>query len=139
MRRTLFLLFTLTALLGGFRLLSACLDITPIIVERDAHGGGDSDASCLKCLEQPESCEGIIEQCQQDPRCIPVYKCIVREACLDLRTLDDKISCSLPCAQDAGILSSSDPVISTYLVGLVGCAQQKCAAACNLSDASIGL
>ena len=65
--------------------------------------------------------------------------CIVREACLDLRTLDDKISCALPCAQDAGILSTSDPVISTYLVGLVGCAQQKCAAACNLSDASLGL
>ena len=51
MRRAFFLLLTLTALLGGFRLLSACLDITPIIVERDAQGGSDSDASCLRCLE----------------------------------------------------------------------------------------
>ena len=139
MRRPLVLILTLTTLLGGFRLMSACLDITPIIVEKDASGGGDTDASCLKCLEAPESCEGIIEQCQQDPRCNPVYKCIVAQACLDLRTLDDKINCSLPCAQDAGILSATDPVITTYLVGLVGCAQQKCAVACNLSDASIGL
>jgi len=139
MRRALFLLLSCLALLGGFRLLSACLEITPIIVEKDASGGADSDASCLKCLEAPETCDGIIEQCQQDPRCDPVYKCIVGEACLDLRTLDDKINCSLPCAQDAGILSASDPVISTYLVGLVGCAQQKCAAPCNLSDAGIGL
>jgi hypothetical protein len=138
MRRPLVLVLTLGALLGGFRLLSACLEITPIIVEKDA-GGGATDASCLKCLEAPENCEGIIEGCQQDPRCNPVYKCIVSAACLDLRTLDDKINCSLPCAQDAGILSLSDPVITTYLVGLVGCGQQKCAVACNLSDASIGL
>jgi hypothetical protein len=138
MRRTLFLLLTLTAVLGGFRLLSACLEITPIIVERDANVA-PLDASCVKCLEQPQTCEGIIDQCRQDPRCKPVYVCISALACLDLRTLDDKINCSLPCAQDAGILSTSDPVISTYLVGLVGCAQEKCAEPCNLSDAGIGL
>jgi hypothetical protein len=138
MRRALFLLLTLTALLGGFRLLSACLEITPIIVERDARAAA-TDASCVKCLEQPERCEGLIDQCRQDPRCDPVYACISALDCLDLRTLDDKINCSLPCAQDAGILSTTDPVVSTYLVGLVGCAQQKCAAPCNLSDASIGL
>jgi hypothetical protein len=139
MRRALILLFTLTALLGGFRLLSACLEITPVIVERDGRGGGATDGSCLTCLQEPASCEGIIDQCHQDPRCEPVYECIVRFACLDTPTLDDKINCSLPCAQDAGILSVTDPVITTYLVGLVGCAQDKCAVACNLSDASIGL
>ena len=138
MRRALILILTITALLGGFRLLSACLEITPIIVEKDA-AGLLSDASCVKCLEQPETCQGIIDQCGRDPRCAPVYACISSLDCLDLRTLDDKINCSLPCAQDAGILSLSDPVITTYLVGLVGCAQQKCAADCNLSDASLGL
>jgi hypothetical protein len=138
MRRAPLILLTFAALLGGFWLLSACLEITPIIVERDA-SGAPADAGCVKCLEQPENCEGIIDQCKQDPRCIPVYACISALACLDLRTLDDKINCSLPCAQDAGIVSSSDPVITTYLVGLVGCAQQKCAVSCNLSDASIGL
>ena len=139
MRRLLVLLFAVTVLLGSFRVLSACLDVTPIIVERDASAAVEGDASCLKCLEQPDTCEGIIDQCKEDPRCQPVYVCITSLACLDLRTLDDKINCSLPCAQDAGILSASDPVISTYLVGLVGCAQQKCADPCNLSDASLGL
>jgi hypothetical protein len=138
MRRALVLLFTLTVLLASFRSLSACLDVTPIIVDRDARGS-EVDASCLKCLEQPENCEGIIDQCKLDPRCSPVYDCIAALACLDLRTLDDKINCSLPCAQDAGILSASDPVISNYLVGLVGCGQQKCVDPCNLSDASLGL
>jgi len=138
MRRLLVLLFTVTVLLGSFRVLSACLDVTPIIVDRDGRAT-EADASCVKCLEQPDTCEGIIDQCKEDPRCQPVYVCISTLACLDLRTLDDKINCSLPCAQDAGILSASDPVISTYLVGLVGCAQQKCADPCNLSDASLGL
>lgn len=138
MRRALFLLLTLTALLGGFRVLSACLEIVPIVVERDARVAA-TDASCVKCLEQPESCEGLIDQCRRDTRCAPVYACISAQACLDLRTLDDKINCSLPCAQDAGVLSASDPIVSTYLVGLVGCAQQKCAEPCNLSDAGIGL
>ncbi len=137
MRRALLMISTFAVLLGGFRLLSACLEITPIIVERDA--SAPADAGCVKCLEQPDTCEGLIDQCRQDPRCIPVYACISALACLDLRTLDDKINCSLPCAQDAGILSASDPVVTTYLVGLVGCAKQKCAVPCNLSDASIGL
>ena len=138
MRRALIPLLTFAALLAGFRVLSACLDITPIIVDRDGQSAVP-DASCVKCLERPETCEGIIDQCGQDPRCAPVYVCISKLACLDLLTLDDKIKCSLPCAQDAGIVSVSDPVIANYLVGLVGCAQEKCALPCNLSDASIGL
>jgi hypothetical protein len=64
---------------------------------------------------------------------------MVREACLDLLTLDDKIKCGLPCAQDAGIESVTDPVISTHLVGLVACAQEKCAEACNISEGGVGL
>ncbi len=139
MRRALFLIVTLGALLGSFRLLSACLDITPIIVDRDARGGGAGGTGCLKCLEQPATCEGIVDQCNLDPRCTPVFACIVRLECFDLPTLDDKINCALPCAQDAGIVSADDPVITNYLVGFVGCAQQKCATECDLSDAGLGL
>ena len=136
MRRALLLLMTLAALVVGFRVLAACLTITPIIVERDASTG---DAGCLTCLQDPGTCEGLIDQCQNDPRCKPVYACIVRDTCLDLLTLDDKIKCSLPCAQDAGIVSVNDPVVSTYLIGLVACAQEKCAVRCNLGEGGIGL
>ncbi|MDB4933493.1 MAG: hypothetical protein JWP87_465 [Labilithrix sp.] len=137
MRRALVLLMMFAVLGAGFRLLSACLTVTPIIVERDAFGG--PDAGCLKCLQGPEACAGLIEDCEGDPRCKPIYACMVRETCLDLLTLDDKIKCGLPCAQDAGIQSASDPVITTYLVGLVACGQEKCAGPCNLSDAGVGL
>ncbi len=137
MRRAFILLTTVMAFALGFRLLAGCLSVTPIIVERDAYGG--PDASCLKCLQLPESCAGLIAACEDDPRCKPVYTCMVREMCLDLLTLDDKIKCGLPCAQDAGISSVSDPVVTTYLVGLVACGQEKCAEPCNLSDAGVGL
>jgi hypothetical protein len=67
MRRAPLILLTFAALLGGFWLLSACLEITPIIVERDA-SGAPADAGCVKCLEQPENCEGIIPSTRASPR-----------------------------------------------------------------------
>lgn len=136
MRRAFVLTLTLFFLVVGLRSMSACLDVEQIIVERDATRGS---AGCLACLELPESCAGLIEECQADLRCKPAFACIEREACFDLLTLDDKINCGLPCAADAGIQSASDPVVSVYLVGFVACAQQKCAAPCNLSDGGIGL
>ena len=137
MRRAFFLVLTLVPLAAAFRLLSACLDVTPIIVARD--GSPKGSGACLACLEEPQKCAGLIEQCQGDPRCKPAFACIVRESCFDSLTLDDKINCALPCAQDAGILSASDPVIANYLVGLVACGQEKCASPCNFSDAAAGL
>jgi len=114
----------------------ACLDTTPIVVSNDAFV---ADAGCLKCLEQPENCADIIQSCIDDPRCNPVYICIVAQSCLDLRTIDDKIKCGLPCAQEAGIEAVTDPVVSTYLVGVLACGQQKCAEPCNLDDSGVGL
>ena len=136
MRRALLLLLTLVALVAGFRMLSACLAVEQVIVEKDGSG---RSVGCLLCLEKPEACSGLIEQCKADPRCKPAFACIEREECFDLLTLDDKINCGLPCAADAGIQSASDPVITTYLVGLVACGQQKCALECNLSDGGGGL
>ena len=115
---------------------SACLDTTPIVVESDAFV---ADAGCLKCLEEPENCKDTLQACIDDSRCNPAYVCIIAQKCLDLRTIDDKIKCGLPCAQEAGIESISDPVVSTYLVGILACGQQKCATPCNLDDASFGL
>jgi hypothetical protein len=136
MRRAFVLISALVVLVIGLRSLSACLEVEPIVVEKDSTRGS---GGCLACLELPESCSGIIEECQADPRCKPAFQCIEREACFELLTLDDKINCGLPCAADAGIQAASDPVVSVYLVGLVACAQQKCAAPCNLSDGGIGL
>ena len=136
MRRAFLLLMMLAVLVAGFRMLSACLSVEQVIVEKDGSG---RSVGCLLCLEKPEACSGLIEQCKADPRCKPAFACIEREACFDLLTLDDKINCGLPCAADAGIQSATDPVITTYLVGLVACGQQKCATECNLSEGGAGL
>ena len=136
MRRAILLLITLAVLVAGFRMLSACLSVERVIVEKDGSG---RSVGCLLCLEKPEACSGLIEECKADPRCKPAFACIEREACFDLLTLDDKINCGLPCAADAGIQSATDPVIATYLVGLVACGQQKCATECNLSEGGVGL
>ena len=136
MRRAFLLVMTLLVLVAGFRMLSACLSVEQVIVEKDGSG---RSVGCLLCLERPEACSGLIEQCKADLRCKPAFACIEREACFDLLTLDDKINCGLPCAADAGIQSASDPVITTYLVGLVACGQQKCATECNLSEGGVGL
>jgi hypothetical protein len=114
----------------------ACLDTTPIIVSTDAF---QADAGCFKCLEQPENCLDNLQACVDDQRCKPAYDCIVAQSCLDLRTIDDKIKCGLPCAQEAGIESVTDPVVSTHLVGILACGQQKCAEPCNLDDSGVGL
>jgi hypothetical protein len=136
MRRRLILFASLALLFGVVRLWAACLDVTPIIVEYDAF---DPDASCLKCLQQPENCATNIAACEEVPKCKAAYACMVAQACLDLRRLDDKITCGLPCAQDAGVESVSDPVVTEHLLGFVECGQEKCPEPCNLVDASIGL
>src|SRR5690242_18629535 len=118
MKRALVILGSLFFTLMALDLSWACLDVTPIIVERDAF---QPDATCLRCLETPEGCRSLIDSCQANARCKPAYACMVERSCLDLLTIDDKIKCGLPCAQEAGVESLSDPIVSTYLLGLVSC------------------
>lgn len=137
MRRSFLLLSSFVIAAALVRLAPACLEITPIIVEKDR--AVPPDATCVLCLEEPGNCRPLIDTCIADPRCVPIYECMSREACLDLPTLDDKIRCGLPCAADAGITRLDDPLVESYLVALVGCAQEKCAIPCNLVDASLDL
>jgi hypothetical protein len=136
MRRVVLVIATLASALFALRLTVACLDITPIVVEREV---SEAETECFACLEDPMACGAIIDACYADPRCAPVYACIEKERCLDRPILDDKLLCGLPCAADAGITRIEDPIVDTYLVGLLACAKAKCEAACDLTDASIGL
>jgi hypothetical protein len=110
----------------------ACVDVTPIFVApRDA--GFLADASCSTCLEDPSGCSDRIESCRVDPRCGPVLACVEKERCFDRPTLDDKLTCGLPCAEDGGITSTDDPTV-TYLLNVLQCGQTRCPVACNLGD-----
>ena len=132
MRRSVTVLAVVFVAVALVRLAPACLEITPVIVEKDA--ALPADAGCVPCLEQPDRCRFIIVKCNQDPRCVPVYACITRDRCFDQPKLDDKILCGLPCAADAGITRLNDPFVDEYLVSLLACAREKCAEACNLSE-----
>lgn len=137
MRRSFLLLSSFVIAAALVRFAPACLEITPIIVEKDS--AVPPDAACVLCLEEPGNCRPLIDTCLADPRCVPIYHCMSREACLDLPTLDDKIRCGLPCAADAGVTRLDDPLVGSYLVALVGCAKEKCVVPCNLADASLDL
>jgi len=119
-------------------LLFACLDVNPITVApRDA--GFLPEASCTVCLERPpdDGCREILDSCRADPRCAPVLTCLEALRCFDRPTLDDKLTCGLPCAIEAGITRTDDPTI-VHLLDLVKCGQMRCAVACNLTDAALG-
>jgi hypothetical protein len=62
---------------------------------------------------------------------------MVTRTCLDQPSLDAKIRCGLPCAQEAGIVSVDDPLVTNYLLGLVLCAQQKCPVECDLTEGGV--
>ncbi len=133
--RAIVVVLSFGAVAVGLRVLAACVDTTPIVIDK-----GDTfqeDASCLSCLETPAACGELIGQCKADTRCLPVYDCLLAEHCLDLESFDDKINCGIPCAQSEGIVSLNDPVVSTYMAGLVRCSTEQCAIPCNVGDSGV--
>ncbi len=122
-------LFTMRAMTG-------CLDVTPIVVVHDA---SRATVPCVSCLERANACAPLIDECKAtETRCPPIYACMAA-SCLDLPTLDDKIRCGLPCAQEGGVTSVDDPIVGKYMVGLIECAREKCTVQCNIQDASVNL
>jgi hypothetical protein len=131
------------ALAFGFvRALGACLDVTPIVVPPREAGAITEGQPCLRCVQKPSEengCADGIAACVADPRCNQVYECMVDDACLDHPIIDDKITCTLPCTAEAGIVSFSNDHAVDLLLQVVQCGQERCAAACNLGDAGLDL
>lgn len=122
------------------RVVPACLDVTPVYVpEREASAANGEP--CLACLDEPNAdggCRDQIDVCLGNAKCAEVYRCVAANACFDLPTLDDKIFCTVPCLEDAGITTTGDPTVGV-LVDVVKCGQSGCGVACNLGDAGIDL
>ncbi|MFO0742398.1 MAG: hypothetical protein U0270_41375 [Labilithrix sp.] len=112
--------------------------MTPIVVIKDSSA---TSTKCVQCLESPAGCASLIAACRSDPEnpeCGGIYDCMVANTCLDLPVLDDKIRCGLPCAQEAGVASTDDPIVTNYLLGLVLCAQKNCPVDCDLTEGGVG-
>ncbi|HEY8073539.1 MAG TPA: hypothetical protein VIF62_05505 [Labilithrix sp.] len=119
---------------------AACLDVEEVFVPpRDA--AASDGAPCLACLlgdPAQGGCADKIDTCEKDSRCQTVYTCMATTGCFERVQLDDKIACTLPCLQEAGILTVNDPVVETLLV-VVQCGQKGCTLECNLPEAGIDL
>jgi hypothetical protein len=117
-----------------------CYDVTPIYVA-PKEAGLIADAGCSKCLNKPvpdNGCADNVAECHADERCAGVLACLEALECLDRPGLDDKLNCGLPCANEAGITTTTDPVITT-LLDLVKCAQLHCSIECDLGDGGLGV
>ena len=113
----------------------ACLDLTPIHVP-SKDSGLLADASCTRCLA--DDCTPVLDGCRADPRCAPVLVCLEALSCFDEPVLDQKINCGLPCLEDAGITTTTDPVVDR-LQALIQCGQSSCPIDCNVGDGGLSL
>jgi len=128
------------AVAGAIVLAAACLDVDDIFVPPREAAVTDG-APCLACLlgdPAQGGCADKIATCEKDPRCDTVYTCMATTGCFERGALDDKIACTLPCLQEAGILTVNDPVVDT-LLAVVQCGQKGCTKECNLPDAGLDL
>jgi len=135
MRSPLAVVMTCLVAAAFVRFGAGCLDTTPIVVEKEA--ASPTNVTCVPCLETREGCLDIIEACSADTKCRDSYRCMGEVQCLNLPSLDLKIECGLKCVQKAGVTTHLDPVVQTYLAGLVECGARRCADACNISDGGV--
>ena len=131
--------------------LYACLDTNaidfvpaPITTLAPVDAGPDvEDADlrrpCQRCVESPDEpgpgCGNAVAACVDDPVCVLVYQCALSRGCLEKADQRESVSCGVPCAEEAGVRSSSDPVV-TLILGVTNCiAGNACGAICTGADA----
>lgn len=115
-------------------------------------GGGDvRDAAapevympptCVGCLNTPDDaappgCDSELALCRANPKCAATYTCALATGCFQQPTFRDIINCGLPCAEEAGIMSTNDPAV-TLIYNIAVCAQCNCNGPCAIGDAGVG-
>jgi hypothetical protein len=108
-------------------LLPDCVDTSALdYVPPSAEGGSGSPPACIECLTgQTGPCAAEYARCLEFPVCEAVMQCLIDKGCVLLPNPNDRVSCGLPCAQEHGLLSGSDPAIeflaSINVCGLANC------------------
>jgi hypothetical protein len=101
----------------------------------------DNRPPCVQCITAPDDasppgCDTEIQACQDSPVCLQIYECALASGCFEQPSFRDLVNCGLPCAAEAGVVSSQDPsLLLVYNVAV--CAQANCNAPCNIGDAAI--
>lgn len=115
-------------------------------------GGGDArDAAapdvyvpptCVGCLNTPDDaahpgCGSELASCLANSKCAATYACALATGCFQQPTFRDIVNCGIPCAEDAGIMSTNDPAV-TLIYNIAVCAQCSCNGPCAIGDAGVG-
>ncbi len=97
----------------------------------------DNRPSCQQCIETPDTpgpgCHDELAACLVDPLCKSAYECILENGCLTKGTRQKVIICGLPCAEDAGIITQTEPA-AVEILNVASCASKACQTSC-LPDA----
>lgn len=98
--------------------------------------------TCVGCLSAPEDaappgCSSALSACLANSKCAATYTCAVASGCFQQPTFRDIVNCGIPCAEDAGIVSSSDPAVQ-LIYNIAVCASCNCNAICAVGDGGPG-
>ena len=97
--------------------------------------------TCVGCLNTPDDaaspgCGTEIAVCLANSECAATYACAVATGCFQQPTFRQIVNCGLPCAEDAGIMSTSDPAVQ-LIYNIAVCASCNCSTICAIGDSGV--
>ena len=119
---------------------ASCVDMTPL--QNDLGDGGTDgfaidaavEFTCRVCVFGVNSpCRSEWSACEADEQCRLVTECALARGCLPLMDLGEQTVCALPCLEEVGLKSNTDPAI---LLGLTlnVCKISNCKQECGKGD-----
>lgn len=95
--------------------------------------------TCIGCVTHPDDaatpgCATEIATCKANAECAATYACAVANDCFQQPSFRDIINCGIPCAEDAGIVSSNDHAVC-LIYNIAVCASCNCSSICAIGDA----
>jgi hypothetical protein len=78
--------------------------------------GGFQLSTCKACMAAPDEpgpgCDNEYGPCEADPKCTGILQCIYAAGCFGGKS-SRFLSCGIPCVEEAGVLTSTDPSLGT--------------------------
>ena len=95
---------------------------------------GDGALSCYQCIEAPDDpgpgCGTEFAACEAQPQCKAIMDCVLAAGCFFLASTKDFTVCAIPCAVEAGVTSTDDPIVVLGL-NVAYCADKSCRPYCG--------
>lgn len=97
--------------------------------------------TCVGCLGTPDDagppgCGSELALCLANTECAATYACAVATGCFQQPSFRAIVQCGIPCAEEAGIMSTSDPAV-TLIYNIACCATIRCVGTCSVGDAAL--